>query len=742
MTSSKPSETVEGKGGAMEELIRAEGEAVAQYKETAQLARERVASVQHDGAPPDEAAAKLSWVACMLLSTSEEALRTKHALMKAHAQHAHDSAARAELLERSFGVELEQLKAERDALRASLEQATRRQNKAGIEAKQRQAREASRAQALEAQVAQLQQQLKAGEASWVEKQRAEQEGTAAAAQRERNLQTAIVKMQRDLDRMEKTIRHHEGLQKAGGTSNEVVLKQRCEELQQQCQTGVELIQKLKMQVQQQHQQLTLIAAERRSMTYDGLGTPRQLAFSNQQPSTAATPAFPVSTPTSAVPSIPNPPSTMSMPAHSVDAVAELNRSEARHRVEIAVVTRELDLMQRESNALRHHAKEGHSQARTASQALMAAATRARDLERRLQKYEEPGHQARREGEEVDASLLSMLVRERDEAEEAVAWSKERVAQAELKADDAVARLHQTQRQSHGAVALLRTALGESERRQRVLEAMLQERGVETPFKWAARQDSTRDSQLVKQAMTEPQALQQQAERRGVATTTACAPSKENDATSARAVLQPRGGAAVAHDAAGQSQDASEVSQDAASTSTDPRAVRDGADTPLPNACSRQASPSHGDCTSSGKVSRRCSRKDLTGPGSSVAFAPHPLSHQATSCSDFRHYEYKNDLANCRENASETSSLASCSTSRSASSLTYQRRRSPTADRRSPTQDKLRNSAPPGGEVGELHALRGLNRVRASLLDTLRTERLKLERERELLKAPGRRDSLK
>lgn len=116
-----------------------------------------------------------------------------------------------------------------------------------------------------------------------------------------------------------------------------------------------------------------------------------------------------------------------------------------------------------------------------------------------QKYEEPGHQARREGEEVDASLLSMLVRERDEAEEAVAWSKERVAQAELKADDAVARLHQvsarerfprgnpprcalhrtrhdvpqTQRQSHGAVALLRTALGESERRQRVLEAMLQ-----------------------------------------------------------------------------------------------------------------------------------------------------------------------------------------------------------------------------------------------------------------------------
>lgn len=60
------------------------------------------------------------------------------------------------------------------------------------------------------------------------------------------------------------------------------------------------------------------------MTYDGLGTPRQLAFSNQQPSTAATPAFPVSTPTSAVPSIPNPPSTMSMPAHSVDAVAEVS----------------------------------------------------------------------------------------------------------------------------------------------------------------------------------------------------------------------------------------------------------------------------------------------------------------------------------------------------------------------------------------------------------------------------------
>ena len=70
----------------MEVIEAAEGEAVARYKETAALAKERLERSDRSAETDADAVARLSWVACMLLSTTEEALRAKHTLMRAHVQ--------------------------------------------------------------------------------------------------------------------------------------------------------------------------------------------------------------------------------------------------------------------------------------------------------------------------------------------------------------------------------------------------------------------------------------------------------------------------------------------------------------------------------------------------------------------------------------------------------------------------------------------------------------------------------
>jgi len=53
-------------------------EAAARFKETAQLANERLGAMSSGeaGGGPEQVA-RLSWISCMLLSTAEEALRTK-----------------------------------------------------------------------------------------------------------------------------------------------------------------------------------------------------------------------------------------------------------------------------------------------------------------------------------------------------------------------------------------------------------------------------------------------------------------------------------------------------------------------------------------------------------------------------------------------------------------------------------------------------------------------------------------
>ena len=74
----------------------AEAAAVGRYRETVQLANERLQNVQQGTDSADETVAKLSWTACMPLSTSEEAPGAKQRLMKVRLQGLQDTIARTE----------------------------------------------------------------------------------------------------------------------------------------------------------------------------------------------------------------------------------------------------------------------------------------------------------------------------------------------------------------------------------------------------------------------------------------------------------------------------------------------------------------------------------------------------------------------------------------------------------------------------------------------------------------------
>lgn len=164
----------------MEALQFAEAEAVSRYYETAQLAKERLESCRRSE-NPSEAAAKLSWISCMLLSTGEEVFKAKAGVERANAQQMADGLRRWELSSDEARREAAEAVAERDRLKEQLASTVSKQRREQIDAKNKIGRESARAVALEQQLAQLQANLKLSESAWVEKRRAEQ---AAATQRE------------------------------------------------------------------------------------------------------------------------------------------------------------------------------------------------------------------------------------------------------------------------------------------------------------------------------------------------------------------------------------------------------------------------------------------------------------------------------------------------------------------------------------------------------------------------------
>ena len=157
--------------------------AVERFKEAAKVAQDRLSHFSTEsareataggGLPAQEALASLSWVACMLLSTAEEALRSRQALAAADKQCVCDQLERAQLSLSQSRQDQEALRTERDALREESKQLGSRVRKDGLTTRQRQAKDAARIFALTEQTTQLQASLRLSESAWAEERRAEQ----------------------------------------------------------------------------------------------------------------------------------------------------------------------------------------------------------------------------------------------------------------------------------------------------------------------------------------------------------------------------------------------------------------------------------------------------------------------------------------------------------------------------------------------------------------------------------------
>lgn len=180
-------------------------EALHRFEEAAALTRDRLSHFRSDvardavasgGLPAQEALSSLCWASCVLLSSAEEALQTKQAKVAADNQRASDQLERAQLSCTQSLRDLESVAAERDALRQEVQHLAGRVRKDGLTTRQRQAKDAARIQGLSEQLNQLQASLRLSESAWAEERRAEQ---AAGAQRERNFQSVIVRLQHELE---------------------------------------------------------------------------------------------------------------------------------------------------------------------------------------------------------------------------------------------------------------------------------------------------------------------------------------------------------------------------------------------------------------------------------------------------------------------------------------------------------------------------------------------------------------
>ena len=208
-------------------LSESDAAAVARYKETAALSRGRLAEIQAEAAAharaggssshneaewmaryategPNSGLAgsqagllltrlslalvRMSWLCTMLLNTSEEALRAKHALMRAREQHIADQlqASQTDAAEERSAAEV--LRRDRQALEQNMAELGSKQRRQAMEGQQQRTRDGSRLQTLQEQLRQLQTSARLAEAAWKEERRAE---IAASSQRERNVQVRL-----------------------------------------------------------------------------------------------------------------------------------------------------------------------------------------------------------------------------------------------------------------------------------------------------------------------------------------------------------------------------------------------------------------------------------------------------------------------------------------------------------------------------------------------------------------------
>ena len=178
-------------------LAQKSEEASARFKDTTKLANDRLDDIREDDTNSGrEVVARLSWIACMLLSTAEDALRTKHALLKGKDQEAAD---RVDRLEQAYALAkttCDEAVAARDELKAQLQAANTKAKRDNLAARQRAARDAAKVQDLSTQLETLAANAKITDTALASERVAEQ---ASAAQREKNLNAAVVRLQRDLD---------------------------------------------------------------------------------------------------------------------------------------------------------------------------------------------------------------------------------------------------------------------------------------------------------------------------------------------------------------------------------------------------------------------------------------------------------------------------------------------------------------------------------------------------------------
>ena len=414
------------------------------YRETAKMANERLDKVRVTAAalPPaaQEALGSLQWVTCMLLNTAEDALKAKTALNKAHEQHAADQLDAATMQLEQAHQTMEAALAERDSVHKEMATLGKRIRKDGLTERQRQAKDAARIQALTEQTTQLQANIRLSESAWAEERRAEQ---AAAAQRERNFQQVIVKLQHELDALrhgEATNQQQAASASASADAAEVegyALRARVTELQEQCDHGVALIERLKTRLQKSEKEKDVAEKREAALNSKLTGLTEQLRNSTAEASEHK----------ETLKSVKMKMKEMKEAREAEEARKQKggDRYKERYDAEVKLLKSELDDAQLK-------AKEADERARTSAVAALGAAHKLHAAE---------------------AACKAAV----QAAEEAKAAAAARAAAAEARALEAEgqqqAATETSRRSSAGAVALLRAALAESQRKLDAVQRQLE-----------------------------------------------------------------------------------------------------------------------------------------------------------------------------------------------------------------------------------------------------------------------------
>ena len=414
------------------------------YRETAKMANERLDKVRVTAAalPPaaQEALGSLQWVTCMLLNTAEDALKAKTALNKAHEQHAADQLDAATMQLEQAHQTMEAALAERDSVHKEMATLGKRIRKDGLTERQRQAKDAARIQALTEQTTQLQANIRLSESAWAEERRAEQ---AAAAQRERNFQQVIVKLQHELDALrhgEATNQQQAASASASADAAEVegyALRARVTELQEQCDHGVALIERLKTRLQKSEKEKDVAEKREAALNSKLTGLTEQLRNSTAEASEHK----------ETLKSVKMKMKEMKEAREAEEARKQKggDRCKERYDAEVKLLKSELDDAQLK-------AKEADERARTSAVAALGAAHKLHAAE---------------------AACKAAV----QAAEEAKAAAAARAAAAEARALEAEgqqqAATETSRRSSAGAVALLRAALAESQRKLDAVQRQLE-----------------------------------------------------------------------------------------------------------------------------------------------------------------------------------------------------------------------------------------------------------------------------